>query len=189
MSLQSFKALSLFVLFSLGLGAQSGQVTNPYLETENHLFTSRLTYGDQTFTGYLGVKYSSPYNYRISFTTGMGSTLLDLEWKDGGFIRHYIPENLDRRIIINKLRADFEMMFLHTLSEGKWKDEHTLKVGCHKHRFTFSESKLPLTIEDHSWLGGLKRTITLGYSSEDHIQTVSLKHHSFALQIQLTTIE
>ncbi len=168
---------------------QTTQVTNPFLNYPTHLFTSKLTYQDNTFNGYLGVKYTDENNFRISFNSTMGNTLMDLEWKDGEFIKHYLPEQLNRKIIINKLQDDFEMMLLKILADGKWKNDSTLKDGCHKYRFTQNDIQLPTKVEDRNWLGRLKRTLNFGYSEQKKLRTILLKHHSFALQMELSSID
>lgn len=181
--------LLLLSLFTTATFAQPQKITNPFSTGTSHLFTSRLQFQENTFTGYLALKYENENNFRINITSGMGSTLIDLEWKDGKFIKHFIPEKLDHKIVINKLQDDFEMMMLHILAEGKWKDPGTLKVGCHKYRFTETPSYLPITIEDHNWIGRLKRTANYTYDTSQLLKSIQLKHHSFALQIDLTTIE
>ncbi len=169
--------------------AQSSKIINPFLAEPTHLFTAKLNFQQNTFTGYLGVKYEDANNFRISFNSTMGSTLMDLEWKDGVFIKHYLPEQLNRKIIINKLQDDFEMMLLHLLAEGKWKDANTLKVGCHKYRFEENTSLFPTKVEDRNWLGRVKRTLNFGYSEQKKLNTILLKHHSFALQMELSSID
>lgn len=192
MYLRSCRLLPVFcflLVLPSSLFSQSPLVNNPLASDSTHLFTARLQFQGKTFTGYLGVKYVDPHNFRLSFNTGMGSTLLDLEWIDGEMVKHYVPEKMDRKIVMNKLQDDFEMMMLHMLENGKWKNDSTLKKDCHKYRFTVGEQQWPYKVEDRNWIGRLKRTLEFGYGETKKLQTVRLKHHSFALQIDLTTIE
>lgn len=184
-----FLAFLLALLLGGNTTAQMSKITNPFLSGPTHLFTAKLNFQENTFTGYLGVKYENANNFRISFNSTMGNTLMDLEWKDGEFIKHYLPEQLNRKIIINKLQDDFEMMFLHIMAEGKWKNDSTLKVRCHKYRFTQNDIQLPTKVEDRNWLGRLKRTLNFGYTEQKKLHTILLKHHSFALQMELSSIE
>ncbi len=185
----AFLTALLFSLVLFGNASAQSKIQNPFLTSPTHLFTSKLTYQENTFTGYLGVKYTDANNFRISFNSTMGSTLMDLEWKNGEFIKHYLPEQLNRKIIINKLQDDFEMMLLHILAEGKWKNDSTLKIGCHKYRFEGNPNHFPTKVEDRNWLGRLKRTLNFSYSEEKKLNTIHLKHHSFALQMELSSIE
>lgn len=191
MYLAGFKKALILFLLSFAMQAQSTDSTfrNPYLQRENQLFTTKLTFRDMTFTGYLGLKYKDARNFRLSFTSSMGSTLLDLEWKDGKFIKHYVPEKLDRPLLLNKLQADFELIFMHILAEGRWKGPEKVKLHCHKYLLSENEAHYLTGIEDRGWLGGLKRSLNLQYSDGEKLSFIQLKHHNFALQIELTPIE
>jgi hypothetical protein len=178
----------LSLLLAGNVHGQTIKVINPFLTSPTHLFTSKLTYKENTFSGYLGVKYTDANNFRISFNSTMGSTLMDLEWKDGEFIKHYLPEQLNRKIIINKLQEDFEMMLLHILAEGRWKNNNTLKIGCHKYQFE-KTNNLPTEIIDRNWIGRKKRSLSFDYTEEKNLRGIRLKHHSFALQMELSSIE
>ncbi len=180
--------LFLFIITIENVSAQTSGITNPFLASPTHLFTSKLTYKENTFNGYLGVKYTDANNFRISFNSTMGGTLMDLEWKNGEFIKHYLPEQLNRKIIINKLQNDFEMMLLHILAEGHWKNNSTMKVGCHKFQFE-KANNLPTEVVDRNWIGRKKRSLSFDYGEGKNLSSIRLKHHSFALQMELSSIE
>lgn len=184
--LVSSRHLFLLLILSSNLSAQ---VSNAYLRDSNYVFISQLDYQENTFSGYLGLKYLDINNFRVSFNSAMGNTIMDLEWKDGLFIKHYIPEQLDKSIIINKLQTDFEMMMLHILEDGKWKNDSVLKVGMKRYYFYTDEQKRPLLVNHRNFFGRLKRALAFTYDDQERLNRILLKHSSFALQLELNRLE
>ena len=119
----------------------------------------------------------------------MGTTLLDLEWEEGECTEHFVMEKLDNKIILKALKSDFELLMLQTLQKGKWKNDSVKKVGWHKYTLQLTENKIQ-SVEDHNWIGRKKRSLQFDYSSDDaSLKSILLKHHNFAMQLQLNPIQ
>ncbi len=162
---------------------------NPYMQDSTFLFNCKMSYKDQNISGYLGLKYTDATNFRFSVTTGMGNTMIELEWKDGEFIKHYIPADLDRKIIIKKLKADFEFLFLYGYANGHWTNNAEIKKKRHGYLTYFNDFELPISITDSGCSGKKKRSLSFGYDEKNQLATVELKHFNFASTIQLSILE
>lgn len=139
--------------------------------------------------GFLAVQYTDACNFRASVNTTMGTTLLDLEWKNGVCIEHYVMDKLDNRFVLNALKSDFELLFLQTLQKGKWKQDSIKKVGYHKYHLTFQNESLQ-QVDDKNWLGKLKRSLHFDYKNDEaEIKSIRLKHYNFALQLELNPLQ
>ncbi|WP_417592218.1 hypothetical protein [Owenweeksia hongkongensis] len=178
--------LSFFLVASL-LQAQS--IPPPFLSDSSYVFASKMQYKDMVMQGYLAVQYTDACNFRASVNTTMGSTLLDLEWKDGVCTEHYVMDKLDNRFILNALKSDFELLFLQTLQKGKWKQDSIKKVSGHKYYLTFENDKLQ-QVDNKNWLGKLRRSLLFDYKNDDtQLKSIQLKHHNFALLLELTPLD
>lgn len=74
--------------------------------------TSVDVYGHH-ISGLLLFKVMPDSSVRVVFTNEVGVTFFDFEFsKDGGFNVHQINAQLDKKIVINLLRKDFEMLMM-----------------------------------------------------------------------------
>lgn len=161
----------------------------PFEKDSSYVFTSKAQFQDVTMQGYLALQYHDPCNFRVSVNSTMGTTLLDLEWKEGECTEHFVLEKLDNKIILKALKSDFELLMLQTLQKGKWKNDSVKKVGWHKYTLQLTENKIQ-SVEDRNWIGRKKRSLQFDYSSDDtSLKSILLKHHNFAMQLQLTPIQ
>lgn len=167
-----------------------GQTINPPLQKDSsYVFTSKAEYKDVVMQGYLALKYTDPNNFRASVNSTMGTTLLDLEWKNGECIEHFVMDKLDNKLILKALKSDFELLMLQTLQEGKWKNDTVKKVSGHKYFLTYANDQLT-QVDDKNWLGRKKRSLQFNYNSDDSIlKSILLKHYNFAMQLQLTPLQ
>ena len=182
----------IILLLSFAFALSNGQaqsVHSPFIEDSSYVFTSKMEYKDMVMQGLLAVQYTNACNFRASVNTTMGSTLLDLEWKDGICIEHYVMDKLDNRFVLNALKSDFELLFLQTLQKGKWKQDSIKKVDSHKYYLSFKNDRLQ-KVDDKNWLGKLKRSLHFNYRNEDQqLETILLKHYNFALQLELSPLQ
>lgn len=180
--------LSLSLAISLfPLAAQ--QVHSPFAKDSAYIFSSKLKFKEMTTQGYLAVQYYDACSFRVAVQSAMGNTLLDLEWKNGSVTEHFVVDQLDKKLIMNTLKKDFELIFLQTLQKAKWKNDFVKKLRCHKYALTQHAEKLR-EVHDRNWLGKLKRSLYFDYSNDDDsLESIRLKHHNFAMQVTLTPIE
>jgi hypothetical protein len=87
-------------------------LSNPYfsdIETD-YLYKAKINAYGNVFGGLLIVKKIKHNNHRIVFTTNFGNKIFDFELIDEAIKTHYIIEQLDRKVIINTLKHDFETL-------------------------------------------------------------------------------
>jgi len=59
-------------------------------------------------------KNVGPLEHRVVFTTEFGNKLFDFSMLDGELTSNFIPDDLDRKIIKDLLRKDFELLLTQT---------------------------------------------------------------------------
>ena len=86
------------------------EVINPYFSNANtdYVYKAKINAFDNVFGGILIIKKIKSNNHRIVFTTNFGNKIFDFELFNNEMKIHYIMENLNRKIIINTLKNDFE---------------------------------------------------------------------------------
>lgn len=69
-------------------------------------------------SGLMLFKLMPDSSMRIAFTSKSGLKFLDFEFtKNGQFKSHYVIDNLNKKVVINTLRKDFEIILMHSLDE------------------------------------------------------------------------
>lgn len=186
----NFKAIFLsFVLSAAIAPLRAQQVHSPYSADSSYIFSSKLKFKEMTMQGYMAMKYQDACNFRVAVHSTLGNTLLDFEWNDGIFTEHFVVNQLNKRLIVNALKKDFELMFLQTLQKAKWKNDTIKKLRGHKYKLLQKGQKL-ITVTDRNWLGRQKRSLFFDYTNDDaRLKSIRLKHHNFAMQVALTPIE
>ncbi|MEW4922221.1 hypothetical protein [Algibacter sp. 2305UL17-15] len=88
------------------------EFSNPYFSDINidYVYKAKINAYDHVFGGMLIIKKIKNDNHRIVFTTNFGNKIFDFELLNGDLKTHYIMEKLNRNIIINTLKHDFETL-------------------------------------------------------------------------------
>ena len=156
-------------------------VSNPYGKDTSYVFQSELKYKEQVFKGFLAIKYLDENNFHLSLMSGLGNTMMELEWKDGEFIKHYVPEELDKRIIMKKMRSDFEFLFLQRLYSTK-------PYKGRSYYFETNSLDFPDIIYEAGRFGKKKRELNFNYAENGGLNGVELKHYNLAASITLSIL-
>ena len=97
-------------------------VVKPLLQGEYNtaLYKSKIDIGKKHFSGLFYFKaQKDSMSYRIVFLSEFGLNLLDLEYKNHEFIIKNCKEFLNRKIIINTLQKDLELLISKPLGENR----------------------------------------------------------------------
>jgi hypothetical protein len=119
-----FSIISLLVTFIFsscaiptikGLPEHNSTITefsNPYFGDihTDYIYKAKINAYGNVFGGLLIIKKIKNNNHRIVFTTNFGNKIFDFELLDNNIKTHYIMEKLNRKIIINTLKHDFETL-------------------------------------------------------------------------------
>jgi hypothetical protein len=80
----------------------------------NTLYSTQVDVLKHHLSGLLFFKQMPDSNLRVVFANEMGFKFFDFEFtKEGGFIKHYVVDKMDKKSVVKTLRGDFELALLH----------------------------------------------------------------------------
>ena len=161
-------------------------VKNPYFSVgEQYLYRATITTYGHTFSGLLAAKITADNAWRVALTTDFGNTLFDFEKKEGRVEVNYALPDLNRKVIINTLIADFQKLLqTHFVVIQKYVDGATEVQQCREgsdivYLFTSGTS---LSKQLNMKAKSLYTTFT--YTPDN----ITIEHHTLKIQIVLEPI-
>ena len=157
------------------------------------LYTTRVNIVGNYLTGLLVMKTMPDSSVRVVFTSEMGLSLFDFEFKpNGNFKVYYIIKKMDRKAVVKTLRQDFELVLMHQLNtqmaEVFRKDDRIYyafkQEKGSKYYITDPDCRALLGIEKAS-----RRKAVVQVLMKDYIDgipdTVGISHNNFQFTIGL----
>lgn len=96
------------------LAASSTQkaLTIPYFANPDidYIYKANIDFLDKHFGGLLIIKKTDLKSHRIVFTTEMGNKIFDFSFINNDFQVNFIPEELNRKIVLKILEQDFRVL-------------------------------------------------------------------------------
>jgi len=91
---------------------KSTDFSNPYFANSNtdYVYKAKIKAYHNDFGGILIIKKIKENKHRIVFTTNFGNKIFDFELFNNEIKTHFIMKELDRKIIMNTLKRDFEIL-------------------------------------------------------------------------------
>jgi hypothetical protein len=161
-------------------------VKNPHFSVgEQYLYRATITAYRHTFSGLLAAKITADNAWRVALTTDFGNTLFDFEKKEGRVEVNYALPDLNRKVIINTLIADFQKLLqTHFVVIQKYVDGATEVQQCREgsdivYLFT---SGTNLSKQLNMKAKSLYTTFT--YTPDN----ITIEHHTLKIQIVLEPI-
>lgn len=81
-----------------------------------YLYRAKINYKDKVISGILIIRKTDNISYRVAMVTELGMTIFEMEFftnRKHPFILHSCIKYLNKKLIINTLRRDFESIFLN----------------------------------------------------------------------------
>lgn len=91
---------------------QTQKIENNYFSDnkKDYVYKAKIDIYGNYIGGIVIVKRLAKNHHRIVFTTEFGAKMLDFEIKNGELIKNKVVEKLDRKIILNTFKNDFEIL-------------------------------------------------------------------------------
>ena len=148
-------------------------------------------------SGLMLFKQMPDSSMRIAFTSKSGLKFLDFEFTaNGEFISHYVIENLNRKIIINTLKEDFEIMLMRSLGDWPILAYSGSEYIYYSVPHPGEDTDYYVTSKDCTNLvrvekGGRKKVLEAFFSNyEGGIPSdITINHTTFDMKISLTKLE
>lgn len=199
--LTSFFALLLFSCKSYEIKgvtkkeSQEAVYKNNYFSNPetDYVYKARIeVYGNQ-LSGIFIAKKISDTVHRVVFTTEFGNTLFDFEMGEDSFKVNYILEDLNRKIIVNTLKKDFQLLLKsnHKAQEVFENDEFIIYKSKDNNRYNyFFESKKDNKLIKLLHTSKTKEKVTFEFGSKSSIfaENITITHQNIKLKIELNQI-
>lgn len=87
-------------------------VYNPYFnnQTIDYIYKAKIKLTKNNFGGLLIIKKIKEKQHRVVFTTEFGNKIFDFEFADNDFKVNFILDKLNRKIVVNALKKDFQLL-------------------------------------------------------------------------------
>lgn len=171
-------------------------VTNPYFSNtgQDYVYKAKLDIYGNYFGGILIIKKTGIDSHRVVFTTEFGNKLFDFLFEGDTFTKNFVIEDLDRKLIINTLRQDFQIMLNESAEVmAQWQDnESDVFQTADGNRFNFykvtSEEGVLIEIVHTS---SVKEKIQFLFVSEENqtANSIQINHQNIKLNIALEKFE
>ena len=158
-------------------------VKNPHFSVgEQYLYRATITAYGHTFSGLLAAKITADNAWRVALTTDFGNTLFDFEKKEGRVGVNYAFPDLNRKVIINTLIADFQKLLqTHFVVIQKYIDGTTEVQKCKEGSDTIYLFTLESNLFKQLNMQGEKLYTSYIYNSNN----ITIEHHNLTIKIVL----
>jgi hypothetical protein len=83
---------------------------------EDYVYKCQMDIYKNHVSGILIIKKISETTHRVALTSDFGNKLIDFEVSDNDFKLNYVLPDLDKKIVINFLKNDFQQLLKKTIS-------------------------------------------------------------------------
>ncbi|MDH6251318.1 hypothetical protein M2347_001045 [Chryseobacterium sp. H1D6B] len=202
--LQSFLYSSLLLLF---ISCKTYQLTDakPFISSEktveNLYFSSKEDYVYKCqidiyknhLSGILVIKKLNETTHRVALTSDFGNKLIDFEISDNDFKVNYVIPDLDKKIVKNFLRNDFQQLLKRKYAVNESFENNTSKIYLskidHKKYYLFFNKENDL-LDQIIYTKNNKEKIDFTFDAKKHIfaDSINLLHKDFKINIKLLQI-
>ena len=194
--------LFLFLFSSCGIPTVKGlpeshsaitEFSNPYFSDikTDYVYKAKINTYDHVFGGILIIKKIKDHNHRIVFTTNFGNKIFDFELLNDDIEIHYIMEKLNRKIIINTLKRDFETLtqehskIYKVFKKNQQYSIYQSKTKNKYNHYLVSSSTQELTEIIHTTKAKEKIIIKFDNIQNSIAKTINIQHKKLPIKINL----
>lgn len=168
------------------------------------LYKAQVEVAGKNLSGLLLIKTMEDSSIRVVFSTETGVKFFDFEFgSEGAFRAHHVMKKLDKKIVVNALRNDFDLVlmnglgqgadrlmrreykFYHGFQRGKKTAWYVTDAGCATLQHAELGSRRKLLV-DARLFAGEGKLFSGGGQAPD---SVSIRHHNFNFNIALKKLE
>lgn len=170
----------------------SDTIQNSYFSDpqQDYIYKSKIDAFSKKIGGIFIIKKLASQHHRIVFTTEFGAKIFDFEFIQQDFKVNYIIEALDKKILINTLKKDFQLLVNESVSINqafKNKTSIIYQTASKKPYLFYYFSN----IDDH-----LEKIVTTNHKKEkvnisfdDLAKQIVIEHKSIPLKISLERLK
>lgn len=168
------------------------QIINTYFSdtTKDYIYKAKIDVSDNSFGGILIIKKITDSEHRVAFTTEFGNTIFDFTIFPDSYQVNSVFEQLNKKILINTLAADFQRLICEKYDVNKLftTDKNNIYNTKSKRRqeYIFTSKSDSDFQEIIATKRGKEKTITTYKKVESGTpQDIEIKHFDFKINIHL----
>lgn len=175
------------------LGTQQ-TVENLYFSScEDYVYKCRMDIYKNPVSGILIIKKLNEHTHRVVLTSDFGNKLIDFEISEDSFKLNYVLPDLDKKIVINFLKNDFQELLkrqypVSETFENENSEIYLSKTGKKAYYLFFSKENGLL--EQMVYTKNNREKIDFTFDAKKHIfaDSLNLQHKDFKITIKLNQI-
>lgn len=162
----------------------------------NTLYRTQVNVLKQHLSGLLFFKQMPDSSLRVVFSNEMGFKFFDLEFtNNGGFVKHYMMPKMDKAVVVNTLRRDFELVLLRpslvqasVLQEGAYRYVAVPTAKGHNYYITDTACTRLERIEKASVRKPVVK-VWMQHYRNGVPDSIRIEHQNFRFNISLQRVE
>ena len=169
-------------------------IENPYFSNTktDYVYKAKIEVNNNHLGGLLIVKKLGENHHRVVFTTEFGNKIFDFEFIDTQFKVNAIMDKLNKKIVVNALKKDFQLLVSQnnsTISYYKNTSVNIYKTKLNnKDNYYFFDNKNQLSKIVMASKHKEKVSISFKKVYKNIAYKISIIHHNFNMNINLTFI-
>ncbi|AZB09689.1 hypothetical protein EG344_13120 [Chryseobacterium sp. G0162] len=169
-------------------------VENLYFSsTEDYIYKCQMDIYKNHVSGILIVKKLNETTHRVALTSDFGNKLIDFEISDNDFKLNYVLPDLDKKIVINFLKNDFQQLLKRQYPVNESFENENAKIFLSKinnksyYLFFNKENNL---LKQIIYTKNNREKIDFTFDAKKHIfaDSLNLQHKDFKINIKLFQI-
>lgn len=172
------------------------EFSNVYFSNQeiDYVYKTNITIYGKEISGIFIIKKINSTQHRIVFTTDFGNKLMDFERSENDFKINYIVDELNKKIVINTLKKDFDLLLKNNFFITQKFENELLTVyksdseKQYNYLFIDKKSNQLLKIINST---KRKEKIVVNFSSENNIfaNHIIFQHYNIQLKIELNYLK
>nr|WP_314492843.1 hypothetical protein [uncultured Chryseobacterium sp.] len=144
-------------------------------------------------SGIVIIKKINDTTHRVVMTSDFGNKMIDFEISENDFKLHYVLADLDKKMVINFLKNDFQELLKqkYPVSESFENNDSVIHLSDNgKKRYYLFFDKEKGTLSQIIYTLNNKEKIDFSFEAKKHTfaETVNLQHKDFKINIKLFQI-
>jgi hypothetical protein len=170
-------------------------VENTYFSDKeiDYIYKAKIDVNNNHLGGLLIVKKIAKNHHRVVFTTEFGNKIFDFEFIDNVFKVNSIMDKLNKKIVINALKKDFQLLVKQYNSANKefqTNNNYIYQTNLNKKDNYYFVNKKTKQLKKIVMASKHKEKVSINFKNvyDNIAYIITLKHHNFNMNIQLNYI-
>ncbi|WP_426274472.1 hypothetical protein ACN9MN_10100 [Chryseobacterium sp. S-02] len=169
-------------------------VENLYFSSsEDYVYKCQMDIYKNHVSGILIIKKINETTHRVAMTSDFGNKLIDFEISDSNFKLNYVLPDLDKKIVINFLKNDFQQLLKQKYPVTESFENENSKIyfsKIDKKGYYLFFSKEDNLLKQIIYTKNNKEKIDFTFDAKKHIfaDSLNLRHKDFKINIKLFQI-